>query len=97
MRKIELNNGEYTVINELGHGGGLRALRYGKEWRNLAGDNLVLALFIKIEDLTEEGRQLRSLLARLRCEECGDELGNNWDHSTANIICGYCNQFNGGD
>ena len=54
MDRIELDDGKYTVINELGKGGGLKALRYGEEWRNLAGDNLILAMFHKIEELQEE-------------------------------------------
>jgi len=52
MAKIEL--GEYTIINELNEGGGLRALRHGEEWRNLAGDNMVLAMFSEIERLRNE-------------------------------------------
>lgn len=63
MGKIELNNGEYTVINELGNGGGFRALRYGEEWRNLAGDNLVLALYDKIESLQNTLSEAEGLLS----------------------------------
>ncbi|WP_002145547.1 hypothetical protein [Bacillus cereus] len=51
MREIKLEDGKYTVVNELSDGGGLHALRYGEEWRNLAGDNLILAMFHKIEEL----------------------------------------------
>lgn len=53
MDKIELNAGKYTVVNELGKGGGFHALRYGEKWRSLAGDNLVLAMFHEIEELRE--------------------------------------------
>ena len=54
MTKIELDGGKYTVVNELNEGGGLKALRYGEEWRNLAGDNLVLAMYHEIERLREQ-------------------------------------------
>lgn len=53
MDKIELSDGKYTVINELSEGGGFRALRYGEEWRDLAGDNLIHAMFCEIERLRE--------------------------------------------
>ncbi|CUB28335.1 hypothetical protein [Bacillus cereus] len=51
MREIKLLDGKYTVVNELSDGGGLHALRYGETWRNLAGDNLILAMFHEIEEL----------------------------------------------
>ncbi|WP_060210220.1 hypothetical protein [Sporosarcina koreensis] len=54
MNKIVLDNGKYTVINELGEGGGFRALRHGEEWRSLAGDGLVLAMYHEIERLNEQ-------------------------------------------
>ena len=53
MSKIELMDGKYTVVNELEEGGGFRALRYGEEWRNLVGDNLVLSMAYEIEYLRE--------------------------------------------
>lgn len=53
MRKIDLYDGKYTIINDLENGGGLKALRYGEEWRNLAGDNLILALFQELEEAKE--------------------------------------------
>lgn len=51
MERIELDNGKYTVVNELNNGGDLYALRHGETWRNLNGDNLVLAMFHEIERL----------------------------------------------
>lgn len=54
MAKIELENGKYTVINALNEGGVFEALRYGEKWRNLAGDNLVLAMAHEIERLRDE-------------------------------------------
>lgn len=59
MRKIDLYDGKYTIINELETGGSFRALRYGEEWRNLAGDNLVLALFQELEEAKEEVKKLQ--------------------------------------
>jgi hypothetical protein len=45
---IKLNDGKYTVINDLGR---LRALRYGQPWRDLVGDGLFLAMAHRIEEL----------------------------------------------
>lgn len=42
------------------------------------------------ELLTEEIGRLRGVISRLRCEECGDELGNEWDDDSGSILCGYC-------
>jgi hypothetical protein len=46
---ITLEGGKYTV--ELAPDGRLRALRHGKEWRDLTGDKLVLALVHEVERL----------------------------------------------
>lgn len=61
MSKIVLNDGKYTVINDLNEGGGFIALRYGEEWRNLAGDNLILAMYHEIEALQAQVDELKSL------------------------------------
>lgn len=50
--RIELENGKYTVIHE--NGENLRALRHGEHWVNRTGDNLVLALVNRIEELEEQ-------------------------------------------
>jgi hypothetical protein len=49
--KIELENGKYTILHE--NGNNLRALRYGKPWRTLVGDNLILAMAAEIEKLQQ--------------------------------------------
>ena len=50
MKEIELCDGKYTIIyNDNPHE--FKALRYGEEWRDLTGDNLVLALVNYISDL----------------------------------------------
>ncbi|MFO1442914.1 hypothetical protein KDN24_06750 [Bacillus sp. Bva_UNVM-123] len=52
MVKVELGN-KYTVIEDLPNGV-FKALRHGEEWRNLVGDNLILSMLYKIEELQEE-------------------------------------------
>lgn len=48
--KIELEEGKYEIIlNE--NPFEFKALRYGEEWRDLAGDKLILALVNKIEEM----------------------------------------------
>ena len=59
--RIDLGEGKYTVINELNNGGSFRALRYGSDWRNLAGDNLILAMFHEIERLQGKVSEYESL------------------------------------
>lgn len=58
--RIEIYDGKYTVVNNLSSGGGLHALRYGEEWRNLAGDNLVLAMYHEIVELQDKVTQLQA-------------------------------------
>lgn len=47
--KTEIKVGEYTVIHE--NGTNFHALRHGEQWRDLTGDNLVLALVSRIDQL----------------------------------------------
>lgn len=44
---VSVDNGKYTVIQN--DDGSLKALRYGKEWQDLTGNNLVLALAQALE------------------------------------------------
>ncbi|MFU8688454.1 hypothetical protein ACNA6I_01350 [Rossellomorea sp. FS2] len=59
--RIDLEEGKYSVVNELSNGGGLRALRYGEEWRNLSGDGLILAMYHEIERLQEKVEEYENL------------------------------------
>lgn len=51
MESLKLQNGKYTITND---NVVLKAYRYGEEWRNLSGDNLVYALLQQIDELDEE-------------------------------------------
>lgn len=51
IRRVTVYDGKYTVV--IMPMGGLFALRYGEEWRDLTGDGLVLALAQEIEELRE--------------------------------------------
>lgn len=55
---IDLENGKYTVVDSLSEGGRFYAQRYGEDWRDLTGDNLILAMFYEIESLRHEVNQL---------------------------------------
>jgi len=50
---IKLAGGKYRLLQN-GDGTGLRALRYGEEWRDLTGDNLVSELGHRIESLQQQ-------------------------------------------
>jgi hypothetical protein len=47
---IDLCDGKYTVIYDFDTGQS-EALRYGKKWRDLCGDKMVLAMFDEIVEL----------------------------------------------
>lgn len=64
--RIDLVDGKYSVIADPGNGV-FKALRYGKEWRSLTGDKLVLGMFDRIVELQEE-------VARLQRHIAGDGL-----------------------
>lgn len=55
---VELDNGKYTVIQD--DNGSLYALRYGKEWRNLCGDNLIYHLAVEVTELREKINNLEA-------------------------------------
>lgn len=50
---IELDNGKYTVMYDENNQYPMKCLRYGEEWRDLVGDNLIFWLCAKIEELEE--------------------------------------------
>jgi cell division protein FtsB len=56
MLKLELAEGKYTYIYENGN---QRALRYGEEWRDLTGDNLVYFLAHELDQLRQENTELK--------------------------------------
>jgi hypothetical protein len=52
MLKLKIND-KYTIVEDLPNGV-FKATRHGEEWRNLVGDNLILSMAYKIEELQEE-------------------------------------------
>ncbi|MFA6043402.1 MAG: hypothetical protein WC718_00335 [Phycisphaerales bacterium] len=53
---VTVGDGKYTVVQ--GGDGGLRALRYGEEWRDCCGDGLIYALAVEVIKLRAEKEQL---------------------------------------
>lgn len=53
---LVFENGKYTLTYDRGV---MKALRYGEQWRDLTGDNLVAAMFNEIQELREEMRLLK--------------------------------------
>jgi len=52
---VILDSGKYEVVLDQTDGKfNFLALRYGEEWRDLTGDNLVLTMFNKIQDLEDK-------------------------------------------
>lgn len=57
-------NDKYTVHIDFTQQGGFRATRYNEPWRDLTGDNLVLAMAYEIE-------KLRNIVDSMKtCETC---------------------------
>lgn len=58
--EVSLDDGKYTVVYEIketpngGRNTAFYALRYGRPWRDLLGDGMVLALVHRIEELEKE-------------------------------------------
>jgi hypothetical protein len=50
--ELKIDN-KYTIVEDL-RNGVFKATRYGEEWRNLVGDNLILAMVSKIEEMEKE-------------------------------------------
>lgn len=47
-------------------------------------------------ELIEKNTKLRAVISRLRCSECGDELGEDWAESDGEVVCGFCKNDDGG-
>lgn len=62
MRKIDLYDGKYTIVNDLENGGRVKVLRYGEEWRDLSGDGFLLALFYELEEAKEKIERYEKIL-----------------------------------
>ena len=84
--KTEIKVGEYSVIHE--NGTNFHALRHGEQWRDLTGDNLVLALVSRIEQLeklwTEPTKDMVN--AGLgEVQRIAEEWDESWDFDLAEI------------
>ena len=58
MYRLKLENNKYEIIEDLEHGI-FKAERYGEEWRDLSGDNLILALIYKVQKLERQNETLK--------------------------------------
>lgn len=58
MYRLKLENNKYEIIEDLEHGI-FKAERYGEEWRDLSGDNLMLALIYKVQELERQNETLK--------------------------------------
>lgn len=50
-KTITLDNGKYTIVYDKDNNFPEKCLRYGEEWRELVGDNLIFYLCNEIERL----------------------------------------------
>jgi hypothetical protein len=52
-KTITLADGKYTIVYDEDNLFPVKCLRYGEEWRDVTGDNLIFYLCAMIEELTE--------------------------------------------
>ena len=76
MIKEDFVNGKYTVIFE--DSGGLKALRYGEEWRDLTGDGLVLSMLQEVEELRQIVNEVHSWIV-CACMATPEEMAGNFE------------------
>lgn len=57
---IKLEHGKYRVIFD--SYSGFRALRYGEPWRDLTGDNLIMTMAFRIEELENKLKEISNNL-----------------------------------
>lgn len=86
--RIELAEGKYTYINDEG---AQRALRYGEEWRDLTGDNLIYWMGVEIEEGRERLEEAVWLLTTDPTEPLNDfraerEAGEEYDRRLAAFL-----------
>lgn len=70
--RIKVGDGKYELIF---NNGSFKALRHGKEWRDLLGDGMVLALFQRIQELEVKCATMTDLingLALKPIKECAN-------------------------
>lgn len=56
-RTIVLDNGKYMIVYDKTNSFPEKVLRYGEEWRNVVGDNLIFWLCVEIERLREANKE----------------------------------------
>ena len=61
-KTINLDDGKYTIIYNENNQYPIKCLRYGEDWKDLIGDNLIFWLCKKIEELEEETNDMRDQL-----------------------------------
>lgn len=52
-KTITLDNGKYTIVYDKTDSFPEKVLRYGEEWRNVVGDNLIYHLCDEIQSLAK--------------------------------------------
>jgi hypothetical protein len=61
-KKIVLDDGKYTIVYDKNNQYPIKCLRYGEEWRDLLGDNLIFWLCTRIEELEDEIGDMNEML-----------------------------------
>ncbi len=57
---LDVEDGKYTVYQE-SNTGALKALRYGKKWRDLTGDNLVFNMMVELIKAKERLEKIKKM------------------------------------
>ena len=61
-KTIKLDDEKYTIVYNENNQYPVKCLRYGEEYRDLIGDNLIFWLCARIEELEEELDAIKNVL-----------------------------------
>jgi len=70
--RVDVNDGKYTVV--MSQKGELKALRYGEEWRDCCGDNLIYWLAMELLQTRGVVEQAKEYLSNFEASPLVDEL-----------------------
>ena len=63
MVNVKMPDGKYTIVQDAT--GRTKVLRYNDEWRDVTGDNVILAAAYRIEELETELREANDRIKRM--------------------------------
>jgi hypothetical protein len=63
LLQVSICDGKYTIVQEANYG--TKVLRYGEEWREVTGDNVILGAAYEIDELRKYIKLLEEIIRDL--------------------------------